>query len=512
MEKLILDILDKSKNNYEEYDFKKLSKVQQQIILVLLSNFINKNNIVRYEEAYCALYDALTAKNSAMQSLIKSIENNIDSIFDYNLNHLFNIIINNRYNISDLEQLNMYKKDDSDLYENTTDTISNGINFLDGKIKKIDLILEHFFNISRNQALKILDKFGGNKKIVDKYKYFFDDLQKIINYSELPNSLSEVEQTLKSPKDFMENCNYYALFIKFKQEFGKEFANNLFSISDAVNLNQFQKRELQNIFCIKNINDDIIDDIYQIPFFANGNIQPFIMMLKGIRYTNNEYGNYANVSKNKKYNSTSIISNNMISLFANSSFYLGYNISANDIYSASTRDGGSDDEGFYPEFTPQCDEKYYNIDEFLFKTVRGMGNYFGSDSTSYSYNEIIINNMIPSYIVYIKKDDELKDFEKVVEARNRFIKNGIKIPIIILDMQECLKTQVSNIVSKCKNYLSQNDNKESLDDILKENVEIMKLYIQSLATICFMEIDNNIFDLKSKIEEQLGMNKKHKHH
>lgn len=176
MEKLILDILDKSKNNYEEYDFKKLSKVQQQIILVLLSDFINRNNIARYEEVYCALYDSLTAKNSTTQSLIKSIEDNIDNISNYNLNHLFNVIINNRYNISDVEQLNRYKKDDSDLYENMNDTISNGINFCDGKIKKIDVIFEHFFNINRNQALKILDKFGGNKRIVEKYKYFFDDL------------------------------------------------------------------------------------------------------------------------------------------------------------------------------------------------------------------------------------------------------------------------------------------------------------------------------------------------
>ncbi len=512
MEKLILDILDKSKNNYEEYDFKKLSKVQQQIILVLLSDFINRNNIARYEEVYCALFDSLTAKNSTTQSLIKSIEDNIDSISNYNLNHLFNLIINNRYNISDVEQLNRYKKDDSDLYENMTDTISNGINFCDGKIKKIDVILEHFFNINRNQALKILDKFGGNKRIVEKYKYFFDDLQRIINYSELPNNLNEIEQTLKSSKDFMENCNYYSLFIKFKQEYGKEFVDKLFSIAAAVKLNQFQKKNFQNIFFIKNIKDDIIDDIYQLPFFASGNIQPFIMMLKGIRYTNNEYGNYADVSNNKKYNATSIISNNMISLFANCPFYFGYNISADDIYSASTRDGGSDDEGFYPEFTSQCDEKYYNIDEFLFKTVRVMVNYDGSDSTSYSYNEIIINNMIPSYIVYIKKDDELDGFEKVIEARNKYIKSGIKIPIIILDMQECLKAQISNIVSKCNDYLSQNFNIESLDNILKENSEILKLYIQSLATICFMEIDNNNFNLKSKIEEQLSMNKKRRHH
>ena len=511
MEQLISDILNKSENNYEEYDFRKLSKVQQKIILVLLFNFMNNNRIVRYEEVYVALYDSLTSQKGIMKSLIKSIENNIDNINNYNLNHLFNVIVNNKYSISNIEQLKQYdeyKKEDLKKYETTTDTVSNGIRYADGKLKKIDVILEHFFNISRIEAEKILNLFGNNKIIIGKYKYFFDDLKMILNYSELPSNLNEVEQTLKSSKEFMENCNYYALDIKFKQEFGKELEERVFSISDAVNLNQFQKKDIQNILNNKCINDDIIDNIYQVPFFASGNLQPFTMLLKGIRYTNDEYGNYADPSINKKYNSVSAISNNMISLFANSSFYFGYNIDANDVYLASTRDGGSDDDGFYPGFTPQSNDNYSSIDEFLFSTVRGFNNYSGKDDTSYSYNEVIINNMIPSYIVYIKKDDELNGFEKVVEARKRFIEKGVSIPILILDMNECLKTQINNLVNKCKEYLSKNGNMESFDNILKENEEIMKLYIQSLATIRYMEIKNNDFNLKSSIEEQLAVNKK----
>ena len=360
---------------------------------------------MRYEEVYCVLYDSIISKNNTMQSLIKSIENNIENINIYNLNNLFNAIVNNKYNISNIEQLKQYdeyKKEDLKKYETTTDTVSNGIRFADGKLKKIDIILEHFFNISRIQAEKILNLFGNNKIIIEKYKYLFDDLKMILNYSDLPNNLNEVEQTLRSSKEFLENCNYYSLDLKFKQEFGKELEEKLFFISDAVNLNQFQKKEVQDILHNKGINDDIIDDIYQIPFFASGNLQPFTMLLKGIRYTNNEYGNYADTSTNKKYNSVSVISNNMISLFANSSFYFGYNIDANDVYLASTRDGGSDDDGFYPGFTPKSNENYSSIDEFLFSTVRGFSNYSGKDDTSYSYNEIIINKR--SAEDYLKRD------------------------------------------------------------------------------------------------------------
>lgn len=510
------EILKREENELKELGglepltyFKKLSKIKQKLLMILLCNFMRVNSIKKYESVYEELYFALEPGNSTINSLVKSIEDNFDNINNIDLNLLFNTIINNRFNISNINELQKYaeyQKKDFEEYKNKI-----------GLYEKKEIILQHYFNISCKEAQNLMNKYGNNKEIVNKYKYFFDDISLILNSYELPNDLKETESLLKCKYGsyFLKTCNYYSMDLKFKQEWGRQLKRNLFTISDAVSLNSIQKDKIRKTLQQKGIFDDsIIEEMYQIPYYSNGDKQPFTMLLKGVRYINSEFGDYSTTWQEKKFNPVSGINDKMIGLFALNHFFLGYNIEANNICLASIRDGGSDATGVDCSFNPKmADERYLDIDEFIFETANT--NFFeyydGNDQVSYSYNEIIIDNCKPSFIVCLKIGNNIKNLRTIVEAREKYIKSGIKLPVLILDLSECLNTQINNIINKYNEFISTNGNIETFDSVLQINWKLKKLYIQSLATVTFInEETGNKFNLKDEINKRISMNKSSK--
>lgn len=489
--------------------FKKLPKIKQKILIILLCNFMKVNSIKKYESAYEALYLALEPGNSAINSLVKSIEDNFDNINNIDLNLLFNIIINNRFNISNINELQRYNKYQEKDFEKYKISIS--------LYERKEIILQHYFNMSCKEAQNLINKYGNNKEIVNKYKNFFDDISLILNTYELPNNLKEIESSLKCKYGsyFLKTCNYYSMDLKFKQEWGRLLKRKLFTISDAVSLNQTQKDKIRKTLHKKGIIDDsIIEEMYQIPYYSNGDKLPFTMLLKGIRYINGEFGDYSTTWQEKNFNPVCGINDKMIGLFALSHFFLGYNIEPNNICLASTCDGGSDTAGVDCVFNPKmADERYLDIDDFIFETAntKFFRSCDGDDNIGYSYNEIIIDNCTPSFIVCLKIGDDIKNLETAVEARNKYIESGIKLPILILDLSECLNTQINNIINKYNEFISINGNVGTFDNVVQTNEEIKELYIQSLATVTFMnnETGNN-FNLKDEINKRISMNKSNK--
>ena len=258
--------------------------------------------------------------------------------------------------------------------------------------------------------------------------------------------------------------------------------------------------------------DSIIEEMYQIPYYSNGDKIPFTMLLKGIRYIEGEFGDYSTTWQEKKFNPVSGINDKMIGLFSLSHFFLGYNIEPNNICLASTRDGGSDIVGVDCVFNPKmADERYLDIDDFIFETAntKFFPNANGYDSCSYSYNEIIIDNCMPSFIVCLKFGDNIKNLETAIKARNKYIKSGIKLPILILDLSEYLNTQINNIIGKYNQIVTINSNVKSFADALEIDEELKKLYIQSLATTQFInEETNGNFYLLDEINKRISVRRK----
>ena len=126
---------------------------------------------------------------------------------------------------------------------------------------------------------------------------------------------------------------------------------------------------------------------------------------------------------------------------------------------------------------------------------------------SYAYNEIVIDKSIPSYIVCFKSGDEIKNLDAVLTAKKDYEENGLKLPILIIDLENCLKTQINNIVDKCNKYILNNENLDSFETIIEQNEEIRRLYIQSLATITFMKLNDNFY-LKDEIKSRINIQTK----
>ena len=203
--------------------FKKLSKIKQKLIIILLYNFMRVNSIKKYESAYEALYYALEPGNKEINSLVKSIEDNFEKINSYDLNLLFNIIINNRYKISNIDEIEKYKEYQKRDFEEYRTKM--------GSYDKKEIILQHYFNMSRIDAQNLINKYGNNKVLVGKYKDFFDDISMILNAFDLPNDLKEIENSLrcKYGSYFLKTCNYYSIDLKLKQEWGRLLKRKLFS-------------------------------------------------------------------------------------------------------------------------------------------------------------------------------------------------------------------------------------------------------------------------------------------
>ncbi len=440
-----------------------------------INNYTKNNDTDEWTVIADEILDSLRDKQYT--DLIGNIE--IENISEDNLNKLIKIIQDdNNFDIKTLKELE---------------------NFEEIKRKKCDEMINSNIDVNHKKNYLMQKTFGHDikyaKKIIDKYGDSIDKIgdQELKNYVEALRMISETEneEVLKEIYENVDEIEFFADKVEFerelKTEYCKLYKEGLFDPNNSQKLNKEELKEIGG-------RQDLSKELEGMNVYNAGT--EFRMLITSVSaYTvvekiDNYNEDWNRLAVGSQHFCASYIGEDMMGCAPINHVVYGFSdIKDDSLMLSGPKDIHSTGESFVSK---AWYEKYYDNDTQINETVR--------------HNEMDIRRIQggekkqPDYIIAFKAGNKIKNLDKIQQAYNDWEE---KLPIVIVDVDECLRQQGKEINNMMTEYEQTEDivEKTRLGKEITQKVKNNKNTIESFKN--GKNFYNEIGKNKQSIEKQL---------
>ena len=499
--------------------FSQLDTLSKKVILKLVSFFMKENQT----DEWTLVFEQIMSKYGKSEKLISSIdEEKLDLLKDDDLALLLSVILNgNRYSLQDIDDKADYlstleerKKKGNGYYKYVGDEFKEILKH--GREKRsfkrfpgvslhglIGCILECKYGIDYDNARELVGSFGEDINYIqnDDLKVFIKTIDFLIRFEKayinsIDRKLHDVSIISSELWQLIQKSSSYSSY-KFI-EYGKGTLEDADGIVDdrfksimekvkpisnieminPLQINKMLKKEFMRLynatlFSIKDakkINET--DEIYELPKDENGFVKKYNAIVTSLaayvgssKYIDNYYEFWNRPEISSLHFCGSYIGRRMNCTARIGSVCFGFSHMDDDsLLMSSNRDLGSSSNDIHSHSSFK--NKFCSPENQLDSTDRGEeGQAYRNEM---DFRRFINNKRIqPDYIVVFRIDGKISNMDEAKRAREEFLEQGIDLPILIIDKDECLRAEAYEIAGMMLEY-EKNPNKELKKQIRKK--------------------------------------------
>lgn len=499
--------------------FSQLDTLSKKVILKLVSFFMKENQT----DEWTLVFEQIMSKYGKSEELISSIdEEKLDLLKDDDLALLLSVILNgNRYSLQDIDDKADYlatleerKKERNGYYRYVGDEFKEILKHGRGKRsfkrspgvsihRLIGCILECKYGIDYDDARELVGSFGEDIDYIqnDDLKVFIKTIDFLIRFEKayinsIDRQLGDVNIISSELWQLIQGSSRYSgyEFIEYGKgtledadgivdDRFKSIMEKVKSISNIETINplqinkmlrkEFMKLYNATLFSIKDakkVNET--DEIYELPKDKNGFVKKYNTIVTSLaayvgssKYIDNYYEFWNRPEISSLHFCGSYIGRNLNCTAKIGSVCFGFfHMDDDSLLMSSNRDLGSSSNDIHSHSSLK--NKFCSPGNQLDSTDRG--------GVDHGYrNEMDFRRFIngkriqPDYIVVFRIDGKISNMDEAKRAREEFLEQGIDLPILIIDKDECLRAEAYEIAGMMLEY-EKNPNKALKKQIRKK--------------------------------------------